>query len=444
MERMNLEWLAAFFTELKQEDVPAAVQEKAKLCLLDVLECCAQAPEEDHRLKGALASVRREAGYGNAAVWGADWCVPAAEAAFVNAVRGSISYRNDLHRKSAVHAGAIVCAAALAAAEQSGAAPSQTLLGIIAGYESMIRLGEVLAVKGLHRGFRSSAVCAPFGAAVACGKVWGLSERELISAASFSCHSGAGNNEWACAGTGEDVFHAGWGARNGLQAAQLALAGAVGCASGLEGENGMLACFDAFDGLPLLTQELGRRYRILEVEHKPIAACLMLQAPCQAAERIAQQDGFSPDAITKIEIIVSAQAKRQPGCDAPTAENLVQAKMNLRYGVVQSLLGVTPCWQPPDVQMKTLMKRCVVREDHAFTALFPQKTAALVRVTAGNHVFEDEEADFTPLQPEQVEARYHSSCKSWLGSEREAQLFHAVKHMEQLSDITQLTGLLKR
>ena len=441
MQGTSLERFAGFFAKLSLSDIPLPVRQKAAHCLLDVLECCACAPA-DHRLAGALASVRPEARAQGAAAWGEAYALPPGDAAFLNAVRGSLSYRNDLHRRSASHAGAVVCAAALAAAEGTGASPRRVLLGIIAGYDAMLRLGEVLLEAGLPKGYRSSALTAPFGAALAVAVTLGLNTRQITSAASFACHSAAGNNQWAAAGTGEDVFHAGWGARNGLQAAFLAAGGALGCADGLEGENGLLTCLNAHAGLPLLCQDLGTRWLLSEVEFKPMEACLMLQAPCQAAQMLAREPDLTPEAISGIEIRVCAQAKKQPGCDARSVETCVQAKMSLRYGVAGVFSGQTD-WAAPTAMTKRLMERSTVRVNDLYTKRFPQETPALVRVTTPDAVWEREVPDFVPLTTEELEARFFVSCGRWLGSDAAAALHRAVLGLDNLPDIQKLTKLLR-
>lgn len=61
--------MAAFYGRLAWEEVPKEVIEKAKLCLLDVLECCQAAPL-DRRMKGALGSVSKYKTDAGAIVWG--------------------------------------------------------------------------------------------------------------------------------------------------------------------------------------------------------------------------------------------------------------------------------------------------------------------------------------------------------------------------------------
>lgn len=441
MESLALERFAGFWTEAQLSDIPQPVIEKTKLCLLDVLECCARAPK-DHRWQGALGSMAVGRVLNGAAVWGEGFCLNAPDAAFVNAVRGSLSYRNDLHRKSACHAGAIVCAAALAVAEQYGASTERALLGMLTGYESMLRLGEILAQAGLPKGWRSSAVCAPFGAAMAAAKTLGLSARQTVSAASFACHSAAGNNEWAEAGTGEDVFHAGWGARNGVSAALLASAGAVGCASGLEGENGLLACFGAGRNAAGLIEGLGAQYKVLEVEYKPMEACLMLQAPCQAARQIRQLAGFDAGRITSVQIAVAGQAKCQPGCDARIVGNAVQAKMSLRYGVAKELTGIAG-WQATIAELQKVMDCTQVVEEAAFTRQFPLRTPARVTVVTAAGTYQKEVSDFMPLTPKQVEERFLAACSGWLGSRNAEAVRAEAARLEQPNDVRQLAALLK-
>lgn len=270
-----------------------------------------------------------------------------------------------------------------------------------------------------------------------------LSEREFASAASFACHRASGNNQWAAAGTGEDVFQAGWGARDGVEAAELAGAGAVGTLESLEGEDGLLTCLGARKEAWHMLENLGKRFCILEVEHKPIDACLMLQTPCQLTKKIREQNTILPRKVEKIFLYVAGQAKRQPGCDCLQVENCVQAKMNLRYGVAQTLYGRDD-WENPDQEMQCLIENIQVLEDPAFTVQFPGKVPARVQIWAGGDCFEGAAADFMPLSPEEVRGRFAETWGRGFGTERAEKIIHAVDSLENLTSMQELTALLRK
>lgn len=441
MKTLQLEKLADYCAEVKLEDIPPEVIQKAKICLLDVLECASSA-NADARVGSAYRSVQKRRRDNGAAIWGEPGCYEASDAGFVNAVKASVSYRNDLHRTSAIHAGAIVCAAALAVAECEKVVPERILLGIILGYEGMVRLGEILTMAGLPKGIRCTAVCAPFGAALAAASTLGLPSRDICSALSFSCHGSVGNNEWARAGTGEDAYQAGWGVRCGIQAVELACAGGIGCASSLEGDHGFLAGLNVLNA-EYLGKGLGKEFRILFVEHKPIEACLMLQAPCQAAYKIAKMYDYNPECIQKISLFLSGQALHQPGCDSDQVSNVVQAKMNLRYGVCRIMAYKPLDWKVPDKITEKLMSKTELIEDGFYTKHFPVQTGCRILLQTKTGCMEYGLPDFVPLTEEQVRMLFVKNVQLWLGKERMEHIYDMVMGLEQLKSIKELSDHLR-
>lgn len=436
-ENTILQRLAAFLTQVDLENLPENVVEKSKECLLDVMECVYGANPDDQRIVGAGKSISLLPT--GSTLWASDRRAAPADAAFYNAVCASVSYRNDLDREGGTHSGAVVAAAAVSAAEAYHADPANTLAGVICGYEAMARLGRVLQSAGLPHALRISALTAAFGAAAAVSRTLSFTERQTVSALSFACHSASGNNQWGIDGTGEDVFQAGWGARNGYQAAMLALGGAVGTPWVLEGPAGLLEGLGARRFAPLLTEDLGKAYCVQRVEFKPVEGCLMVQTPAQAAAELARRERLPFQDITSLQIQVSRQALDQPGCDAAAISNAVQAKMNIRYAATAALVrcsceGIS--WYPPfDREALDLMIRCSLVENAAFTKGFPRHISAFLAVTTKDgRRFTAELPDFRGLSTEELTARFQKtvtarrsaytadeirrSIDNWLSAER--------------------------
>lgn len=414
-EKNYLEQLAAFLSRVTTADLPHDVVEKSKDCILDVVECVYGANPDDSRIVGARNSISLLSA--GSSLWGTSARAAAADAAFYNALCASVSYRNDLERKSGTHAGAVVTAAAVSAAETYGVGPADTLAGVVCGYEAMARLGRVLQTAGLPHALRISALTAAFGAAAAVSRTLSFPERQFVSALSFACHSASGNNQWGIDGTGEDVFQAGWGARNGYQAAMLAMGGAEGTANALEGPAGFLEGVGARSFAPLLAEDLGKTYYIRNVEFKPVEGCLMVQTPAQAAAKLAQKTPLSAGEIMSVQIYVSKQAKDQPGCDSLRVHNVVQAKMNIRYATAAALIrrsceGIP--WYPPfDEGALRLMERCSLEEASHFTAVFPQTIPAKVVVrTASSDALMIEQPDFQGLTRDELAARFQKTVSA--------------------------------
>ena len=412
--------LADYTAALRVDALPEAVLDKLKLCIRDALECCLS-PMRDQRSDAAFSSISRSPAL-PCTLFGTAEHASAADAAFYNTVKGALTSRNDSSRTAICHPGSILIPVTFAIAQQTGASGAAVLEALLAGYETMIRLGSALVAANINGSWRNTSLVAPFGAAFAAAKLLGLDARQIASAASFSCHFAGGVNEWAVAGTGEDVFQNGWGAHNGIFAAQLAAAGAVGCDSILEGKSGLLSALDALDTQKLLTEGLPDTFRILEVIHKPINSCFMVQGPAQTAQRLLQEAGtpIAPAQIKSVEIDVAGQAKNCPGCDNNRSiGSLVQGIMSIQLGVASTLVrgscdGIN--WAPPiDEAILQLMRRCHLREDPQMTAAFPQLQGARIRVQLQDgRCFAAHQPDALPLTPAKVHARFLSTAANSL------------------------------
>lgn len=440
--------LANFAVSISLDALAPEVVEKLKLCVGDALECCL-APVQDVRSRAAFASIEKNTPSCHSSIFGTADRASARDAAFCNTVKGALTSRNDSSRTAICHPGSILIPVVFALGEERHASGRAVLEAILAGYETMIRLGSALVAAHIEKSWRNTALVAPFGAAFGAARAAGLDAAATASAASFACHFAGGVNEWAVAGTGEDVFQNGWGARSGIEAMRLAACGAPGCRSILEGESGLLQALGAREQAHLLTENLGTEYKILGVMHKPIDSCFLVQGPCQAAQKLLA--ALPADAAAQIEhvyISVAGQAKAYPGCDNNREiGSLVQGIMSISLGVASTLVN-GGCdairWAPPvDGKILALMHKCELVEDPQKTAAFPALQGADVTVClADGRTYTARQPDVVPLTPQQVRARFERTAAQRLGPDRGGALCAAVAALEAVQDISQVTALL--
>src|SRR5438105_20705 len=166
------ERLAAWATSLDLDDVPGEVAEAAKLHLLDTVGCGLAAHALGVATEGRTA-MAEAGGEPQASVIGLDAALPAASAAFANAMLCHGLDFDDTHSDSVSHVSVVVCPAALAVAEAIGASGRELLTAIVAGNEIVTRVG--MAASGLFhkRGFHPTAICGIFGGAAAASRLFG-------------------------------------------------------------------------------------------------------------------------------------------------------------------------------------------------------------------------------------------------------------------------------
>jgi len=201
-------------------------------------------------------------------------------ASFFNGVAAHASLLEDCGPgglRQGSHPGTYVFPAALAAAELVDADAGKFLRGMIVGYEAVARLGAYAPAAIVARKFRPIGIMGPFGAAAAAAFIFGASVEEMAGALSLASNAAGGSTQGVFEGTMEAFFQAGTAARNGLFAAELAMAGVQTAAQSLEGSYGFLETYGGeagdFDALPESAAEPG----ICAVGVKRFATCLQNQ-----------------------------------------------------------------------------------------------------------------------------------------------------------------------
>lgn len=273
-----LETLATFAAGLRLDELPDAVVEKAKACLLYGLAVglASRASPHPARALAVMPPLARSIATGveGAAATLADGLprTPAA-AAFCNAVLLHARIQEDAH--PAGHVGVVVIPAVLAACEAADARGDDLLAALVAGYEVALRIGREHCADLSRRGFRTTPIYGAIGAAAAVSRARMATSAVAANAMALAANFGAGLREFAAAGSDEFAFQAGHAAQGALLAADLARAGVTAAASTLDGPAGF---FRAFGGTERsygerLAQRLGLDFEMLAVTYKPYPVC---------------------------------------------------------------------------------------------------------------------------------------------------------------------------
>src|SRR3979411_2661816 len=177
--------LAAYVADLKFEDIPHEVLERAKVLTLDFLGSAIRARRDAESTPALLKMLQALAldSNGSSTVFGDSKGWTPAVAALLNGALGHSLDFDDTHADSSLHPSAPVVPAAFAVGEMVGASGREVLTAIVAGYEVCCRPGIPLAPAPLSaRGFPPTATAGTYGAAAAAGKLFGLSAEQIVSA----------------------------------------------------------------------------------------------------------------------------------------------------------------------------------------------------------------------------------------------------------------------
>ena len=227
---------AAFVTNLRYEDLPAEVIDRAKGVTLQALTSALLAHDMAASRQALAMMQEEEAGGGGAAsVLGIAQKLTKGGAAFVNAEMIYNGGKWDTFRML-THPGIAILPAALAAAEVTGCSGKTFLTAIAAAYEVLERMASEFIPTLMSRGFHAGPVFGIFGAAVAAAKIHGLDEDQVNAAIAQCVNLAAGNLEGIRSG-GRSLREGG-AVRNALLAVALARQGIPGGETTLEGDAG--------------------------------------------------------------------------------------------------------------------------------------------------------------------------------------------------------------
>ena len=278
--------IARFVAELRYEDIPAAVRERARIQILDGLGVGFASNAYPFAEK-TIAGLRALGGTGDCTVLGRRERLPVRDAALANGILIHGLDFDDTHLASIVHATAAALPSALSLAEALDLHGRDLLTAYVAGMEVAIRLGA--AVKGgfHHAGFHATGIVSHFSAALVAGKLLELTQDQLVSAQGIAASSASGVQVFLEEGAWTKRFHPGWGAVAGITAAHLARHGFVGPSRPYEGKFGLFETH-LHDGaaavdIACLGAELGERWHLCDTAIKPYPVCHFIHGAADAA-----------------------------------------------------------------------------------------------------------------------------------------------------------------
>ena len=226
--------LAAFTAGLQLQDIPAAVRARAAHHVLDAVGIAHASSRYDfaHR---TLTAIRGLAGEGAVPLFGLPGRLPPRDAAIVNGLLCHGLDFDDTHLGGVIHPTAAIFPAVFAAAIHAGASGEEILVAYVAGVEASTRLASVGGGAFHAAGFHPTGVVNAFGATLAAGRIFGLTERELTHALGIALSTASGSLEFLEDGAWTKRLHPGWAAQAGMTAAALARQGFTGAARPLRG-----------------------------------------------------------------------------------------------------------------------------------------------------------------------------------------------------------------
>ena len=444
----QIERLAQFVAETQWDEIPVAVQQHAKLVLLDTLGVILAGAEQPE-VQQLRARLLTTAGTG-ATVLARGWASSDPRtAALLNGIAGRSIELCEGHRYVPCQGAVQIVPGVLAAAEGAQSTGRDMLIALIVGYDVAVRLGAALTPRALaHQNGQ-----APLLGAVAAGaRVRGLNAAEtslalrlgatLVLTPSYT-NAVAGATALNVAG-GMSGFAA-------TLAPDLALAGFAAQDNAIEEALSHLVG-ESFQPDHVL-QELGTRWEISRNYFRLRACCNPIYAALDALEDALATLRPQPDEIERIDVATYrfASVMRNPAplnyfaakYSLPHAAAAVALRGNAGYGSFTEAVVHDPA-------IVALRQRVHLVEDPAMTAVAPRLKPARVTVTLkdgrqSTHTCESARGDFQrPYQESEIRDKFRELAALVLTPDGVTGIEQTVNSCEQWTGVRELTDQLRR
>ena len=299
--------LATFASQLKLEDIPPEVIERAEDLLVDWFGSAVAG--KGARAVEIITQFAQNMGGFNDAHRGPSEIISSRKtsspffAAMANAAASHVVEQDDLHNSSVFHPATVVFPPALACAQAIGASGKEFLLAAIAGYEVGIRVGEFLG-RSHYKIFHTTSTAGTLAAAAAVGRLLKLNPEQMLHAFGSAGTQSAGLWEFLRDAADSKQLHTAHAASTGLMSAYIAQAGFTGAQHILEGKQGLAAGMSSDADPSKLTDRLGTRWAIAETSFKYHASCRHTHPAADALLQVMLSNHLHADDIAKVETFV--------------------------------------------------------------------------------------------------------------------------------------------
>jgi len=184
-----------------------------------------------------------------------------------------------------------------------GASGSEMLAAVVAGYETIIRIGLSMQPGHFRRGFQSTGTCDVFGTAAAAGRLLfrgADAERKITEAIGLAGSYPSGVAQFYYSGSSGKRIQAAHSAQCGVAAALLTQSGFSGPPDILEGAGGFARAYGDGFNASVIESGLGQRFHLMDVLTKSHAAAARVAAGIDGMLALRLSHGFRADDIASI------------------------------------------------------------------------------------------------------------------------------------------------
>ena len=380
-------FLARDVIELEYSKLSETDRRQIKRLLLDHVGVCRRGVEMPWCL-GLRNWAGRYAGSGKSLVFGSAIRTQPNIAALVNASAAHGMELDDTHDSSVSHPGAVVISTALALGVQHTISGADLMASIAAGYETMGRVGRAVgASEIIEFGYHPTALFGGFGAAATAGKLLGLDSAGITSAWGLMLSMAGGSMQFSEDPQGTTVkrLHGGYGAHNGMLAAEFAALGIAGPSRALDGRYGLGSLFGQNPNYGELARGDGDPYEIHRISLKPYPCCRLFHSTIDALRVVTENFTMDTECITKIRIGGPVIMRTQHMLRRPVS--VMAAQYSLPFALGASLVIGPETYEAytedkfDDKQILGLADKVEAVDDDEMEAAFPEHFGSWVELS---------------------------------------------------------------
>ena len=444
------EWVAA----VRYEELPPEVVREAKRYLMDSVGCALGGAQQHdvHIARGVLGELAGE-GPATVLVTGEAW--DPVSASLLNALMIRVMDYNDIYWKQDPSHPSDIIPAVLACAERAGGSGQDVILGTVIAYEFEQRLCEV-SFPGIRELGWHHATLTAAAAPAAAGRMLRLSAEQIQHAigisASRHCTTGSvtAGKLTMMKNTVDPLA-----TQSGVLAALLAEKGYTGPEHVLDGKEGFSHVLKSQWKWEIMTEGLGRDWRILQCGMKFFPTEALTHAPISAVLDLVIGNDLKPEQVKDVTIYSLARAAdilADPSKYDPRSKET--ADHSLPYVIAAAIVDrqVTPVQFKPEkiasAAIRAQLPKVKVIADPEIEAAFPklQKVRVVITTTDGRTL--EKRLDYpkgdprNPLTDEEIAGKFSALAQGVATAVEVRRMQHAVARTEEYASARELMAEL--
>jgi len=371
------------------------------------------------------------------------------DAALINGTSGHADDYDDSQLSTApdrlyglmTHPTVPVLAAALAVGEEKGSSGSEVLEAFVAGFEVECKLAETIKPAHYWKGFHTTAT------------IGALNEDELKASLGITASLTSGIR--ANFGTMTKPLHAGMAASNGVTACLLGREGFTANMSALDGRWGFMQITAGGSDPEMMMGKMGNPYAIVDpgATFKMYPCGCLGQPSMDTLLEIVTEEDLHVEDVREIRLKAGPNILEPLRYTAPVDD--LQAKFSLQFALASVLLrrraGLREYSMEwiMDPTLRTTMEKVKTIHDPEIAAMGVEKMRSVVEVElTDGRVIRRMATDARgtpekPLKPHELEEKF-MECVSFIHDEEKSkEILTLVRRLDKLSDVSELTDLLR-